>query len=148
MEQLGHEITRSRLASEDEGARNHFLAASGLDLVVKMNDVENVQRLPFVFMDALHLHVEQRVRVDLDVLRNRMVSARRCLFRSFTSLPPLNEIRIIGEFFQTADARKILRPPGTDLFGDHADRGLLALSNQRLGVMPLVLLWNFSGVIS
>src|SRR5690606_14213013 len=53
-DELGQEISRRRLAPENEGARHDAGGPARLDLVVKVDDVQNAQKLALVFVDALY----------------------------------------------------------------------------------------------
>ena len=60
-----HHVAGRRLASEKHGARHRIRVRIGAQPVIARHDVQQVQQLPLVLVDALHLHVEQRVDVDV-----------------------------------------------------------------------------------
>ena len=63
-------VARRRLAGDDAHLGDDVLAlgvAQALDPEVAVDDAEDVEELALVLVDALHLHVEHRVGVDLDV---------------------------------------------------------------------------------
>jgi hypothetical protein len=64
-DQLGQEITRRGLGAEDEGARRHVGLRIALQAQVKREDVQHVQGLPLVFMQALGLDIEERFGVHV-----------------------------------------------------------------------------------
>ncbi len=43
------------------------VSGNALELVIKSDDVEHVQVLPLVFVQPLHLNVEERLRIHSDV---------------------------------------------------------------------------------
>ncbi len=63
---LGHHVARRRLAREDHRARHGERLGVRPQLVVTRHDVQQVEQLPLVLVDALDLHVEQRVHVEVD----------------------------------------------------------------------------------
>ena len=63
---LADAIARRRLAGEDRTCAARAAAAVLDDLPVAMDDVQDVEQLPLVLVDALDLHVEHRVRIDDD----------------------------------------------------------------------------------
>ena len=63
-DQLGEPIGRRRLAREEEGARRRRELGVRAHPVVEHDDAQRVQQLALVFMDALHLAVEDRVGID------------------------------------------------------------------------------------
>ncbi len=61
---LGHVVAGGGLAAEQHAARDQPRAVAALDAVVEMDDVQGVEELALVFVDALHLHVEEGVGVE------------------------------------------------------------------------------------
>ena len=74
--------------------------------------------LPLVFVNALHLDVEEAFRIDYDsgpLLDN----SRQCLFiRKLHPAPVPVEFRIIGEFLQAPELFQIFNPARTDFVSD------------------------------
>ena len=60
---LGDEVAGSGLAGQDLDPRQPVLGGLGADLVIERDAMQDVEQLPLVFVDALDLDVEQRVRV-------------------------------------------------------------------------------------
>ena len=93
-------VAGGRLARENERARNHVVVRIVDQTVVHDNDVQREHQLPFVFMDSLHLHVEQRIRIDADASR-LADDFRQILFvRLFDGAELLKKRVIIQKFFQ------------------------------------------------
>ncbi len=92
-DQLGHGVAGGGLAAEDDRARQVRRGRVVLDPVVERDDVQHVEELALVLVDALDLHVEQRVGIDARASMprrwywRRMISASRSLFLAL-DLPP------------------------------------------------------------
>ena len=63
-----HRIARRGLGAENKRARHEVHARVILELVVQRDNMQNVEHLALVLMQALDLHVENRVHVDLDAV--------------------------------------------------------------------------------
>src|SRR5690606_1633141 len=106
-DQLDHELRETvagrRLAAENEGARDLVAAYSALQAVVDRDDVQDVQMLALVLVDALDLNVEQRVRVQ-----GRLAVDLREVFRELGLVgtldrgPTLAERRVLRKRFERA----------------------------------------------
>ena len=60
--------------------------------------MQDVQVLPLVFVDALDLDVEQRIRIDADArLRCAIAAASVALFARLTAPPRFAERAVVGE---------------------------------------------------
>ncbi len=107
---LGHHVTGRGLAGKHHGARNAVLVGLCLDAVVARDHVENVQQLPLVFVDALHLHVEQRIHRHVDA------GAPVHLFRQRDLVGPLDvaelraEAGVVGRPAQALDLFEVVFP--------------------------------------
>jgi hypothetical protein len=117
---------------------------AAVDAVVQVDHVQHVEQLPLVFVDALDLHVEQRVGVELDPA---------------LGLDQFGEARLVGALDRAPFGVECLMAPRSQRFelfqlrqvGDPAFADLpvisalmpgLACATQRRGVTPLVLLLN------
>ena len=60
------EITRGSLAAEDEASRGHIRLRIAAQPQVEREDVKDSQMLSLVFVDALHLHIEEALRCEDD----------------------------------------------------------------------------------
>src|SRR6202453_2209631 len=63
-DELGLLVARRRLAREYLYPRREVRRRIGPDFVVARDRLEDIEELPLVFVDALDLNVEQRVRID------------------------------------------------------------------------------------
>ena len=63
---LRHVVGGSGFTGEDEYTRLPFGIGVFQNFVVAVDDVHQVERLAFVLVDTLNLHVEQGLRVDFD----------------------------------------------------------------------------------
>ena len=142
-DQLGLRVARRRLAGEDLHARHEVDRRIGADGVVARDRLENVEQLALVFVDALDLHVEQRVGIDAltlsvlgDLARERdLVGAARARRtapeapdRRRSAAKPLQRLGVVERLL-------------ADDVDDDARSGPDCTSiSQRRKVMPLVLL--------
>ncbi len=94
--------------------------------VVERDDVEQVQVLALVFVQALDLHVEERVGADRRRRSQFLDDARRArtLLRALDGAEALLELRVVGEALQLAQLVAVPRPAVADGLGD--ERGQLA----------------------
>ena len=118
-----------------------------LEAVIQRDDVQDVQVLALVLVDALDLHVEQRVRIDRRRrCGSRAMPAELSLLARLMARQSLWNAGILGELLQLARAasRSLIQPSPMASQISSARRGLVSAS-QRRGVTPLVLLLNFSG---
>ena len=65
-DELGHAIAGRGLAAKDEGARHHLRVRVVLDALVEREDVQHLQVLALVLMQALDQHVEHGFGIDGD----------------------------------------------------------------------------------
>src|SRR5262249_1948709 len=102
------------LAAEEESARRNLQCRVPFQLEVKRDDVQNVQMLALVFMDSLHLRIEQRRGIDklADMLMNVVGKAHLC---GMLCLSPIcAEFRIAGARLQVAEELEIANPMTPD----------------------------------
>ena len=65
-DRLGHGVARRGLAAEQHRALDHALGVAALDAVVEVDDVQRVEQLALVLVQALDLDVEDRVEREVD----------------------------------------------------------------------------------
>ena len=65
---LGHDIAGGRLGGKHEGAGLEGGVGVGLDVQVHAQDLEHVEQLALVLMQALNLHIEQGIGVHIDAV--------------------------------------------------------------------------------
>jgi len=116
--QLGHEVTRRRLAAEDHRARRHLEVRIVLQAFVQRHDVQQVQVLPLVLMDAFDLNVEHRRRIGIHEGHAFDLADEPVLVPCLDFAPGLTEGRIVGKRFEFAQARHVLRPAAANRFVD------------------------------
>ncbi len=66
---LGAAVARGGLGAKDKGAGRRIVVGVVKQAVVKVHDVQDVQKLALVFVQALYLDVKNAVRVKEVVLR-------------------------------------------------------------------------------
>ena len=66
---LGDRVARRGLCAEQEHARLHGAVRVALQLLIEVDNMHRVQKLTLILVQALDLHVEDRVGVEHDALR-------------------------------------------------------------------------------
>ncbi len=117
-DELGEIVARCRLAREDDRAGRAGRVRVGLDAVVEGDDVEHVEELALVFVDALHLHVEEGVRADGDPGVLQHVGREPFLVGPLHGTEGLAEGGVVGQGFELADLFQIDDPVAPDAAGD------------------------------
>ena len=117
-DELGEVIARRRLAAEHEHARLHRELRIGLQPVIQADDVQDVQVLALVLVDALDLHVEDRRRIDDDAGAFLDQSRQRGLVGVLDLAPLGAEIRIVGQRLELAQLRQVADPLIADALRD------------------------------
>jgi hypothetical protein len=101
-DQLGHAVSRRRLAAEDEGPRGDGDPGIALDPVIDGDDVQHLEMLPFVLMNPFDQNIEQagRVHDNAGLLHDQR---RQGLFvLSLDLMPRFPEGAVCGKFLQSA----------------------------------------------
>ncbi len=97
---LGGPVARRGLAGEDIGARDNRVRPVFGQAEILVQDVHDVEKLALVLMDALDLHIKERVRADGDPLR--LFDERRQFF--FVDLLDAGKLllktRVLGQRLQ------------------------------------------------
>lgn len=155
----------SYLSTDHHCSSHVFSVRIGFDPVVQGDNVKHVQQLSFVFVNSFHLHVEQRHGIDLLMLSLRQPFSETMFVLLFHLLNVSHECIVVHKLLQTSQIVQIGDPILADFLTQIQPRvmgreessltsaiaslrfGLLK-TNQRRGVIPLVLFWNLSGVNS
>ena len=116
-----------------------------LQTKVEADDVQHVEVLAFVFVDALDLNVEKRVGVQADAAAEKEMICEVFLSHVLDSAPAVLEGAVSGIGLQSAELVQIARQSPSMISSSRAASGGLARAMKRRGVTPLVLFWNFSG---
>jgi hypothetical protein len=105
--------------------------AAGAQAVVERDDVQHVEQLPLVFVDALDLHVEQGIGIDLDAqpLADDLRQAR--LVVALDAHEGVAEGGVVGQRRQLPQLVEVLEPALADAAADQRDRPGLAWLSQR-----------------
>ena len=140
-DQLGALVARRRLAGEDLHPRHPVLLRLRADRLVERDRLQDVEQLALVFVDALDLHVEQRVRRHAQPVRACSRSASRHLLARAPSAYCATNSASSASGSSSVQAARIVEhalaeraAPATPVSGS------LASYSQRRKVMPLVLL--------
>ena len=99
-------------------------------------------------MEALDLNVEDGIHIELNTGLRGDVASEALLVLAFGCSERIEEGIVICKGFEALELLGVAQPTVTDLFVmSRASEGL-AFARKRRGEMPLVLLLNFSGVIT
>ena len=109
-DQFGHVIGRRRLATEDHRARRCVTVDTVQDVIVVGHDVQQVEELPLVFVNALDLYVEDAVRIEDDAGLALDVVGQTHLVAAFRSGKVVAELLVVGRRAQLLQAIQI-EPP-------------------------------------
>ena len=109
-DELGHEVAGRRLAAEDEGARRHRQLGILLEPAVERDDVQHVQMLALVFVDALDLDVEQPGGIELNAGMRADVGGEALLVGQLDRAPVAAERGVIGMRLELAQRSQVRQP--------------------------------------
>jgi hypothetical protein len=115
---LRHDVAGRSLAANDDRARRQVVCLAATNAVVQVDGMQDIQKLPLVFVDALHLHVEQHVAlyVDAGLFLQRV---REAILVEQLDLAPLAlEFGIVREFPQLLQLIEVGHPAVADLAAD------------------------------
>ena len=115
---LGHVVARRGLAGEDHGARHPVALRVGQDVLVARHHVQQVEQLPLVFVDALDLHVEQAVRIDLQADGRGNVLGQALLVGQLDGEEFVAERGVFGQRPQPAQLVQVEPPAVADVAVD------------------------------
>ena len=107
---LGHEVTGRRFASKNEGARWYCQRRVLLEPAIHGNNVQNVQMLALVFMNALHLNVKQPAGIDLDPGLRLDVRCEALLVAEFYGAPVALKGVVAGVNIELAQQDRFRQP--------------------------------------
>ena len=110
-------IARGRLAGEDLHARHPCARRLGAHRVVQRDGLEQVEKLPFVLVDALDVHVEQRVGIEAEAQALGDKPGEGDLVHAAHGGEPLAERRVVGERHERRELRRIV----LDFWADRVD---------------------------
>ena len=113
-DQLGDVVAGRGLAAENESARGDVEPRVLLEPVVQGDDVQRVEVLALVLVNALDLNVEHPVRVELDARLRRDQVRQPGLVLPLDRAPALLEGRIVGVSLQTAQLLQVHQPAFAD----------------------------------
>ncbi len=65
---FGDFITCRRLCAENKGSRIKVAIRMLLDFIIQIHNVQDIQQLPFIFVQTFHLYVKDRTRVYVDTV--------------------------------------------------------------------------------
>jgi serine/threonine protein kinase len=96
------EITRGSLAAEDEASRGHIRLRIAAQPQIEREDVKDSQMLSLVFVNALHLHVEEGFRGDDGAGAFGNERGKTLFVSELGGAPLLLKLWIIGKRFELA----------------------------------------------
>ena len=107
---LGHEVARRRLAADQYAAGSPVRVLAILQAGVEVDHMEDVEELALVFVDALHLDVEQGIRVEVDTAVLLHQGRQAHLVGPLHLVPALSEGRLAGMPGQAAQLVEMSHP--------------------------------------
>src|SRR5262245_32311348 len=103
-------ICRCRFAGDEEGPRWHRQLWIGSEPVVQHDDMQRVEQLALVFMNALNLAVENRIAVD-NKTRCSVEPTRKSLLGGLLGLAEtVHETAVVGKWQQPLQLTEIVHP--------------------------------------
>ena len=112
---LGHCIPWRRLGAEQERVGLRDGVGVVLELLVQCDDVQHVQKLPLIFVEPLHLNVEDGVRVQFHAPGLLGMGGEGRLVGPLDGTQPLQNRGVIGiviQLFQGLGVQQIVVPAG------------------------------------
>src|SRR5206468_11466627 len=91
--------------------------------------VQHVQKLALVFVNALDLHIEEELRVDLDRISALQPSRHLALAGVLDRVPSLAKFGVVGVLFEQTKLREVALPSIADRLADQI--GELRISLQQ-----------------
>ena len=114
-DQLGHAVSGSRLAAEDDRSGGCRGARGTPQLVVDSDQVQNVQVLALVLVQPLHRYIEHRVRIYNNI-GSLLDKTDQNPFVGLDGLPVPLKIDVIGEWLEAPElVFQIGQPSVTDV---------------------------------
>ncbi len=117
-DQLRHVVAGRRLPCEDHRARHADAARIVLEAVVAGDHLQHVQKLALVFVEALHLGVEQAVGIDGDAAGLADQLRQPLLVAALDLAEAVVEAAIVGELREPLELVEVLFPAFADARGD------------------------------
>jgi len=111
---LGQEVTGGGFAGENEGACRHCGLRILEEPQIQRENVEHVEVLALVLVDALDQHVEKRFRIDADAGARRYQRRKPPLVGKLHLAPLLLEFGLVCKRFEQAQPGQIAQPAPTD----------------------------------
>ena len=116
--ELGHSITRRGLAAENKCASGYIGLRIFLERQIPRKDMEHIEMLPLVLMDAFCLNIEERVGFDFDAGTLFDQRGKTAFGGEFYFTPELMELGIIRKSFELAELVKVTQPAIADSTAD------------------------------
>ena len=111
---LGARVARRGLGAKDERARRDLVGRVRIDAVVQHEDVQRVEQLALILVQALHLHVEHRIRIDLHALLARQPVGKACLVLALDAGELLAESGVVAQRQDVLDLLDVVTPAVAD----------------------------------
>ena len=131
---LGAAVAGGGLRAEDEGARRNAEVRVVADPVVQHEDVQRVEQLALVLVQALHLYVKHRLRIEHQALVAVDPGDELLFIMILDGGELLLEGRVVGEGHQSLQLHQVLAPALAD--GLVEQRGQLGIGEHEPGTSP------------
>ena len=117
-DELGPQIARGRLGPEDEGPGHDVPGGIVLDPMIKGDDMQGVQELAFVFVQALDLDVEDRTGIHHAAQLIGDEGGQNPFVGVFDGQEAVPESGVLGQGFETPQLVQVADPAVADGLAD------------------------------
>ncbi|MFM1942435.1 MAG: hypothetical protein RI897_1417 [Verrucomicrobiota bacterium] len=119
-DEFGHGVAGGSFAAEDDGTWWCGEARVGAEPVIEGDDMEDVEVLAFVFVEAFDLDIEEGGGVDFDACALVDDLGEVLFVGEFDFAPGVAELEVFGEGFEFLELAEVFDPIFADMFGDQA----------------------------
>ncbi len=126
-DQLGIVIARCRLAAEQFDARHPVLFRVRPDLIIERHGLDDVEQLPFIFVDTLDLDVEHSARIDPGVHLLAQYIGQRFLVGPLHAQEFLLKGAVVGKGIKVAQRFGIVHETVANRLADQREQPRIAL---------------------
>ena len=119
-------VTRRRLAGEYFYPRCPRAVRTGLDRLVQRHGLDKIEQLALVFVDALDVHVEQSIRIDLEPDTSLDFGSKSDLVGMLGRREPVPKAAVVRQRRNRSDVFQIPHPFAANRFSQQRPQGRIA----------------------